>query len=165
MVAVGLDPGWTRTGYAILEGFREGMVVHEVGELRTGHPEVGGRLRKLYEEAAALLGEYTPHMVVLEDLFSHPQHPRIAVRLAHVRGVLCLAAAQVGARVESLAPAEVKHAICGNGRAPKPQVQAAVRKSLGLRADLNTHAADAVALAATGLVRAGFPLKGSVAAR
>lgn len=158
---MGLDCGWTRTGYAVLEGFREGMVVREVGELRASHPEMGGRLWELYREAAALLGEYAPHVVVLEDLFSHPQHPRTAVRLAHVRGVLCLAAAQVGARLESLAPGEVKHAICGNGRAPKPQVQAAVRRSLGLRTDLNSHGADAVALAATSLVRAGFPLKGA----
>lgn len=165
MVAVGLDPGWTQTGYAVLVGSRAGLVVREVGVLRATQPDVPGRLCELYREAAALLRECGPDVVVLEDLFSHPQHPATAVRLGHVRGVLCLAAAQVGARVESLAPAEVKRAICGNGRAPKLQVQLAVRASLGLRSDLDTHAADAVALAATALVRAGLPLKGPVAAR
>jgi crossover junction endodeoxyribonuclease RuvC len=165
MVVVGLDPGWIRTGYAVVEGARAGLAVREAGVLRSTQGDVGERLRELHREVLGLLREFEPCVVVLEDLFSHPHHPRTAVQLGHVRGVLCLAAAQAGAPVESLAPAEVKRAICGNGRAPKPQVQAAVRASLGLQGQLDSHAADALALAATVLVRAGFPLSGVVAAR
>jgi crossover junction endodeoxyribonuclease RuvC len=165
MVAVGLDPGWSHTGYAVVEGSRAGLAVRETGVLRADGQDVGGRLQALHREVLGLLREWAPQVVVLEDLFSHPHHPRTALQLGHVRGVLCLAAAQAGASVESLAPAEVKRAICGNGRAPKPQVQAAVRASLGLEGELDSHAADALALAATVLVRVGFPLRGPVATR
>ncbi len=165
MVAVGFDPGWACTGYAVVDGSPRGLQVREVGLLRAAHRELSTRLRELYAEARSLLGEARVDLVALEDLYSHPQHPRTAVLLGHVRGVLCLAAAELGTPVWALAPSEVKRAVCGNGRAPKAQVQDAVRALLGVREELNVHAADALAVAATALVRAGFPLRGPVAGR
>ncbi|MDR7577810.1 MAG: crossover junction endodeoxyribonuclease RuvC [Armatimonadota bacterium] len=165
MVVVGLDPGLRSTGYAVLAGSRTGLVVREVGVLRASAPDLAGQLRDLYREATAVLREARPGWVVLEEVFSHPQHPRTAILMGHVRGVLYLAAAELGAPVRALTPAEVKQAVCGNGRATKAQVQAALRACLGLQGELDAHAADALALAATVLVRSGFPLRAPVVAR
>lgn len=159
MVAVGLDPGVRRTGYAVVAGSRAGLRVQELGVLRTQRGDLPAQLRELYREAVTLLRDAQPELVALEDVFGHVRHPGTAVRIAHARAVLCLAAAEAGARVLTLAPAEVKGAVCGNGRAAKVQVQAAVRAALGLREELDEHAADALALAATALVRSGFPLR------
>lgn len=158
---LGLDPGLRYTGYAAAVGCGQGVLVREVGVLRVPRGALGERLRDVYRDAVTLLEELRPDRVVLEDLFTHARHPRTAVHVAHVRGVLYLAAAQVGVPVESLPPAAVKRAVCGNGRAPKAQVQAAVLRLLGLSGDLDSHAADALALAATSLVRAGYPLDGA----
>ncbi|MCS7236550.1 MAG: crossover junction endodeoxyribonuclease RuvC [Armatimonadota bacterium] len=162
MVAVGLDPGWCHTGYAVVGASPAGLRVREVGVVRSSAPDLPSRLEELYREAMGLLEEVRPQVVVLEDVFSHPRHPRTAVLMAHVRSVLCLAAAHSGAAVQALTPAEVKRAVCGNGRAPKSQVQAAVCRFLGVRGNLDSHAADALALAATALVRSGFPMRALV---
>jgi len=164
MVAVGLDPGLRRTGYAVVAGSRAGLWVREVGVLRPAGEDLASRLRDLYREALALLREARPEAVALEDVFGHARYPGAVIGVAHARGVLCVAAAEVGTRVVALAPAEVKGAVCGNGRASKLQVQAAVRAALGLRDGVDEHAADALALAATVLVRSGFPLKSPVVA-
>jgi len=156
---VGLDPGWRCTGYAVVQGSAAGLWVRELGVLRTEATDLSARLREVYREAVGLLREARPQVVALEDLFSHAHHPRTAVLMGHVRGVLCLAAAEFGAQVRTLAPAEVKGAVCGNGRATKAQVQAAVRASLGVQEALDPHAADALALAVTILARSGFPVR------
>lgn len=158
MVVVGLDPGLRYTGYAAAVGSERGVAVREVGVLRVPGGTWGARLREVYRDAAALLADLRPDRVALEDVFAHARHPRTAVHVAHVRGVLYLAAAAAGVPVESLPPAAVKRAVCGNGRAPKAQVQAAVRSLLGLFGELDPHAADALALAATALARAGYRL-------
>lgn len=115
---------------------------------------LGRRLRVLHDEVASLLRELRPRVVVLEDLFAHRRFPRTAIVLGHVRGVICLAAASAGIDVVALAPSAVKQAVAGSGRASKAQVQAAVRVLLALRGGLDTHAADALALAYTGMARA-----------
>ncbi len=158
MLVVGLDPGLLHTGYAAAVGSRQGMTVREVGVLRVPAGSLGARLRAVYRETVALLAELRPDRVALEDVFGHARHPRTAVQVAHVRGVLLLAATEAGLPVESLSPAAVKRAVCGNGRASKAQVQSAVRSLLGLVGELDSHAADALALAATTLARAGYQL-------
>jgi crossover junction endodeoxyribonuclease RuvC len=52
------------------------------------------------------------------------------------------------------APATVKKALTGNGRATKEQVQRAVRSAFGFD-DLTEHVADAVGLGAVALSREG----------
>ena len=63
-------------------------------------------------------------------------------------------ALKAGIDVVALAPSAVKQAVAGSGRASKAQVQAAVRVLLALRGNLDAHAADALALAYTGMARA-----------
>ncbi len=94
--------------------------------------------------------------MVLEGLFSEYKFPRTAIVMGHVRGVICLAANQVGARVLEVSPAEVKSALTGSGRATKEQIQRAVTRMLRLEsAPKNEHIADALALALVGAAREG----------
>jgi crossover junction endodeoxyribonuclease RuvC len=95
-------------------------------------------------------------VLVVEDLYAEYSFPRTALLMAHVRGVVCLAAAQCGVPVMALAPAEVKRAVAFNGAAPKAQVQHAIGRLLSLAEPPRpSHVADALALAWTGLSRAG----------
>jgi crossover junction endodeoxyribonuclease RuvC len=59
-----------------------------------------------------------------------------------------VAAASVGVGCTEYAPARVKQAVCGYGRAEKGQMQRMVRMILGLDATpSSSHAADALAVA------------------
>src|SRR5229473_4918276 len=95
----------------------------------------------------------------LPILFSAPQFPRTAILMGHVRGVVCLAAAELEIDVSALPPAAVKQAITGSGAASKTQIQAAVSRLLHPGDALDSHVSDAIAISLTALSRRGFPLQ------
>jgi hypothetical protein len=73
---------------------------------------------------------------------------RTALRLAEIRGVVLLAAAQAGVPAHSYSPREVKVSVTGYGAASKAQMQQMVRALLNLRACPEPpDAADAIAVA------------------
>jgi crossover junction endodeoxyribonuclease RuvC len=73
---------------------------------------------------------------------------RTALRLAEVRGVILLAAAQHGLTVYSYAPREVKASVTGHGHADKRQMQMMVRALLSMNETPEpSDAADALAVA------------------
>jgi crossover junction endodeoxyribonuclease RuvC len=85
--------------------------------------------------------------VALEESFVGAD-ARIALSVGQARGVVLVAAANAGVGCCEYAPARVKQAVCGHGRAEKAQIQRMVKMILGL-ADIPTpnHAADALAVA------------------
>ncbi len=116
-------------------------------------------MRAIYDELSEVLSQWRPGMAVLEGLYSDYKFPRTAVMMGHVRGVICLAAEQAGARVVELSPAEVKQALTGSGRASKEQIRRAVTRMLGLRsAPRSEHVCDAMAIALVGAAREGADL-------
>ena len=70
--------------------------------------------------------------MALEQLYSHYKQPRTAILMGHARGVICLAAAQAGIPVVHYSATQIKKVLTGNGRAPKSQMQRAIRRELGL---------------------------------
>lgn len=114
------------------------------------------RLARIYEGTVEVLAGFAPDVLVLEDLYAEYRFPRTAILMAHARGVICLAARQRGVSVATLPPATVKRAIAASGAASKAQIQASVQRMLRLdRPPRPSHIADALALALTGLSRAG----------
>ena len=130
----GIDPGSVRTGYGCIEanGSRRALICSGaiVPPARTAFPE---KLRLIHLELAALLADARPDCVAIESLF-HGLNTRSAFALAHARGVMLLAATQLAMPVVEYAPAEIKRAVVGFGRAEKPQVQQMVTLLLGLAA-------------------------------
>jgi crossover junction endodeoxyribonuclease RuvC len=144
----GIDPGSERTGYGCVEtdGSRHRLVVCGaiVAPPRCGFP---AQLHAIHERLCALLAECRPDCVAIESLF-HAANARSALKLGHARGVAVLAAVQGGYPVVEYAPAQIKRAVVGYGRAEKHQVQEMVRMLLGLAEAPSPHdAADALAVA------------------
>jgi crossover junction endodeoxyribonuclease RuvC len=152
---MGVDPGLVATGFGVLEAGPGGVVVRDAGVIATvsGQPlEV--RLNALHRAVQRILEAERPGLLVVEDLYTEYRFPRTAILMGHARGVIYLAARQVGVGVLALAPSEVKRAMTGNGAAGKGQVQRAVQTVLGLREPPRpSHVADALGLAATGMSR------------
>jgi crossover junction endodeoxyribonuclease RuvC len=128
----GIDPGSVRTGYGCIETRGTRCVLICSGAIvppsRTTFPD---KLRIIHLELAERLADARPDYVAIESLF-HGLNTRSALALAHARGVMLLAATQLGLPVVEYAPAEVKRAVVGFGRAEKPQVQQMVTLLLGL---------------------------------
>jgi crossover junction endodeoxyribonuclease RuvC len=94
-----------------------------------------------------LIEEFQPHSVAVESVFT-ALNMKTALRLAEVRGVVLLAAAQRGIPVRSYSPREVKASVAGYGNADKAQMQMMVRALLGMSETPEpADAADALAVA------------------
>lgn len=150
MRALGIDPGLVRTGWAIVENARRGstVVAHGVITPPTDAP-LPARLADGARQLRAVLAQYTPELVALEDIFTAPRHPRSALLMAHMRGAICLTLEEAGLNVIPLTATTVKQRLTGNGHASKEQVQRMVTQLTGL---VPTHSmkldeTDAIALA------------------
>jgi len=148
-VVCGIDPALSTSGYAVLRGRGEGFVVVDAGVCRSDERRpLAERLVAVEHDFTLIFAEHRPGVIAVEDLYSHYKHPRTAILMGHVRGVILAAAARAGIAVRSYGATRVKCYLTGNGRATKAQMQRAVQTTLGL-AELPTPAdvADALAVA------------------
>jgi crossover junction endodeoxyribonuclease RuvC len=105
------------------------------------------RLKTIHDAVAALIAEHAPDAVALEESYVGAD-ARIALSVGQARGAVLVAAANAGVECREYAPARVKQAVCGYGRAEKGQMQRMVKMLLALPdVPKPHHAADALAVA------------------
>ena len=153
---LGIDPGLNTTGYGVIEvtgssgpgKFR----LCEAGIIRSkAKASIEMRLAEIHAGVTEVIQLHQPDMMSLEQLFSHYNRVRTAILMGHARGVICLAAAACGIPVVHFEPTRVKKVLTGNGRAPKHQMQLAVKLQLGLPSVPEPDdVADALAIALCG---------------
>lgn len=148
-IVCGIDPGLGTTGYAVVRMNRGRPAVLDAGICRSDSAaELPCRLRSVEGDINAVLHEHQPHVVAVEQLYSHYNHPRTAILMGHARGVILLAAGRMGIDVCSYSATCIKRYLTGNGRASKTQVQRAIQLTLGLtKLPEPTDVADALAIA------------------
>lgn len=156
MRVLGIDPGLSATGFAVIET-REKDAHHvcEFGCIRT-YPKTPTeeRLNLIFERITSISEKWTPELIVLEDVFVRRDAPKAIVHLGEVRGIILLAAHKMKMRVMQISPAEVKSSLTGSGRADKEQVEKALRRFLNIQEEIEpSHASDALAIAFTGILR------------
>jgi len=104
-------------------------------------------LKVLFDGVSELIAEHHPDAVALEESYVGAD-ARIALSVGQARGAVLVAAATAGVECSEYAPAHVKQAVCGYGRADKAQVQKMVKAILSLdELPKPDHAADALAVA------------------
>lgn len=161
---LGIDPGLTRCGYAVVDGRGPGdATAVALGVIRTptGDP-LPQRLAALRTELAALLAEYRPDAVAVEHVFFQV-NVRTAMSVGQASGLALAEAAAAGCDVAQYTPNQVKDAVAGWGGAAKEQVQKMVQARLRLASPPRPpDAADAAALALCHLASA--PLQSRLAA-
>ena len=146
---LGIDPGLRTTGYGVIDYDRTGVRLIEAGVIT---PKVRGtleqRLAELHTGICAVVATTRPNIMVIEELYTTYKNPLTAIMMGHARGVLCLAGAQHGVPVHTLAHSLVKRALIGSGAARKDQVNRMVAQLLGLRRRPQPNdVSDALALA------------------
>jgi crossover junction endodeoxyribonuclease RuvC len=149
---LGIDPAAAGpTGYGVIESNAAGCRMLRCGALQVADiirkESPGAALKSVHQIICELIAEFSPSVVAVESVFA-ALNMRTALRLAEVRGVVLLAAAQHELPVHSYAPREVKAAVAGYGHADKRQMQLMVRAILGLaETPQPSDAADALAVA------------------
>jgi crossover junction endodeoxyribonuclease RuvC len=152
MRVLGIDPASAGpTGFGVIEADARVCCYVECGVIpgarRGANGDAGARLREIHARIAQLIARYAPDEVAVESIFT-ALNIQTAIRLAEVRGVVLLAAAQAGVPVRSYSPREVKLSVTGYGHAEKSQIQQMVRVELSLaETPRPADAADALAVA------------------
>jgi crossover junction endodeoxyribonuclease RuvC len=143
---IGVDPGLTRAGYAVVEQVSGRLRSVEYGTIR-GSGAVSDQLAALRIRLADAISAHRPDEMAVERLF-FTRNQRTAMRVSQASGVAMLAAAEAGIPVVEYGPLQVKQAVVGVGSATKDQVSFMVRRILSLTERPDTaDAADALALA------------------
>ena len=146
---LGVDPGLTRCGYAVLEGGPGGRArAVSLGTIRTSPTDpVATRLAGLMADLGELLAEHRPAVVAVEQLFFQV-NVRTAMSVGQASGVILALSAAHGCEVVQYTPNQVKQVVAGWGGADKSQIQKMVQVRLGLSAPPRpADAADAAAIA------------------
>ena len=148
MFVLGIDPGLSATGYALVISTASSMQPVSAGVIRTDPAlPMSERLAELYLDLEALISEHRPDEVAIERVFVN-RNLQTAEGVGRASGVALLAAARAGLAVHEYTPSAVKKAIVGVGTASKQQVQELVARRLGLQAaPTPADAADALAIA------------------
>jgi len=152
MRVLGVDPAAAGpTGYGVVEADGQKFRSLHYGALKVAdkirRESAGAALQAVHTLVCELLREFSPDALAVESIFS-ALNVRTALRLAEVRGVVLLAAAQHDVEVHSYAPRQIKASVAGYGHADKRQLQRMVGSVLGL-AEIPepADAADALAVA------------------
>jgi crossover junction endodeoxyribonuclease RuvC len=156
MRVLGIDPGTRALGWGVVErnGTRLRHVAH--GVIRaSGDWPLAERLVLIERELQEIVGAYSVQCTSIEAMFFH-KDAQAAAKLGHARGVAMLVCARAGLPIFEYAPARVKRAVAGTGRAEKSQVAMMVRAVLHLVDLPPSDAADALAISITHLQ--GTPL-------
>ena len=168
LVVLGIDPGLTRCGYAVLRSQtnRNSMgasnpTVVALGVMTTPATEMlQHRLCALQLDIEKLIDETRPDAIAVEQVFFQ-NNVRTAMSVGQVSGLVLAMASRLGIDVVQYTPSQVKSAVTGSGTANKLQVQKMVQQRLGLSTlPEPADAADAAAIALCHLAIA--PLRSSI---
>lgn len=148
MRVLGIDPGFARMGYAVLDIDRDELELIDFGCVTTGLGTViSRRLLKIADQIEALIKKYQPTVSAIEELY-FTKNVSTGIKVAQARGVVLMMLADYGLEIREYSPQQVKMAATGNGAAGKAEVQ----KMLQMIFQLNSRptpddAADALAVA------------------
>lgn len=151
MIILGIDPGFDRLGFGVIETTGSALRCLEYGCAYTDkETELSQRIQKIYEAMTELIGRHAPDAVAVERLFFQ-SNVKTALDVGMARGVILLAIAEAEKPLVEITPNQVKQGITGYGAADKRQVQDMVQRLLGLaETPKPDDAADALAIAVVG---------------
>lgn len=145
-IVLGIDPGSRVTGYGLVNAVGNRQEYVASGCIRTGGGELPERLGKIQAGLDEVIRSYCPEQAAIEKVFVY-RSAESALKLGQARGAAILTATMAGLEVAEYAAPKIKQALTGTGAADKAQVSHMVQVMLGIRGDLQSDAADALAIA------------------
>src|SRR4051812_44914640 len=162
---LGLDPGYGRLGFGLVEEKGSALRALEYGVVETpAKMPFEERLLTVFKAVEALALKHGPAEAAVETLF-FSKNAKTAMAVAEARGVIRVALARLKVPVLEISPVQVKLAVTGSGKADKKQVIRMVTRLLNLPAPPKPDdAADALALALTAIRSHNFRKLSSLSA-
>lgn len=148
MRIIGVDPGSTTTGYAVIEEKGGKIYVLTMGIIKLSrYPDHQRKLREIFLRVQQVIEQYNPKKMAIEAPF-YGKNPQSMLKLGRAQGVAIAAASAMALDVEEFSPKRIKQSITGNGNSSKEKVAGMLELILGKNLDKKTlDATDALAVA------------------
>jgi crossover junction endodeoxyribonuclease RuvC len=150
MRILGIDPGYGRMGWGVIEGNKNGWKLVASGCLETkASTPFLKRLQELRNCLQHVIETYKPDKAGVEQLF-FAKNAKTAMDVGQARGVILVTLFDAGLPITEATPMQVKQSVVGYGKADKLQIQHMVALQLGLKnKKMQDDMADALAIALT----------------
>ena len=145
-IILGIDPGSNITGYGVINASSNKYNYIASGGIHTTKNNISKQLREIFDGISALVNEYCPEEVAIEQVFIHA-NVNSALKLGQARGVALVAVAGESIKIAEYSARQIKQAVVGYGNAEKNQVQHMVKLLLKLKDKPQADEADALAVA------------------
>ncbi len=148
MKILGIDPGFQRCGYGIIN-VEQGRFEALTYGLITTDPksEITDRLLKVAQEIESLVKKHQPETAAIEQLFFE-KNKKTFMRVSQAQGGIIVTLKKLGLDVAEYTPLQVKKLLTSYGQASKNQVQFMVEKILKIEQRIKIDdTADALAIA------------------
>ena len=153
-IILGLDPGFGRTGYAVLTGSKDAPRLIDYGLIETAADlKQAKRLALVVQWVEKVINLHHPHIVAVEKVF-FASNTKTALQVGEARGALLVTLEKYKLPILEYTPPQVKLAVTGDGKADKKQIQKMLQLIFHLPQPIKSDdAADAVAIALCALSR------------
>lgn len=132
MIILGIDPGFGRVGYGVIQYVKNKYKVLEYGCITTEtNSYFPKRLTKIEHDLNEVISRYAIDAASIEDLYFNT-NTKTAIKVAEARGVILNTLQKAEISIHEYTPLQAKMAIVGYGRAEKTQVKEMVKKFLNL---------------------------------
>lgn len=132
MKVLGIDPGFRKTGYAVIKKIENKILVVEYGLIKTNIKESPAkRLMEIFKSIDTLVKDQSPDLVAIETIYSGKNYQSL-LKLGQARAAAIIAASINGVDIEEFAPRKIKKIITGKGNASKLSVKYMVEKFLNI---------------------------------
>lgn len=123
MIIIAIDPGYGRTGIAILEkkdSLKEKVIFSECF-ITDKNIDINKRIFKVGKRVDFLIKKYKARYLVIESLF-FSKNTKTALSVAEARGVIIFQAINNNIPVYEYKPNQIKVAVAGHGSASKKDI-------------------------------------------
>jgi len=132
MIILGIDPGTTRIGWAVLKTKKRDIDPIAYGCWELKEKEQEKRLLKISQNLNKAIKIYHPDFVALEKIFFF-KNAKTVMSISEATGVIILTAQKHKLPCIRLTPLEIKQNLIGYGRADKKDVQKIIQLVFSLK--------------------------------
>lgn len=149
-IILGIDPGYGRVGFALIEKLSVGekLIHSECFETSEKLPH-SQRLLLISNKVEDICNKYEPNKLAIETLL-FSKNAKTALKVAEARGVILSTIARRNIKIFEYNPNQIKLAVTGYGKSDKKQIISMVEKILKLeKRKRHDDEFDAIAIALT----------------
>jgi len=124
MIVLGIDPGTSRLGWAIVEKKKEERII-AFDCFFSQSKDLASKLKEIDDFLEEVFRKYKPNLLALEKVF-YGRNQKTVIQIAKLLGIVILKAKKKNLEIIEISPNEVKKAITGWGFSQKREIKNAL---------------------------------------